>query len=84
MTARAVARLSVLSELCLPLVKTGGHFVAMKAASAEEEMSKAEKAISTLGGKLKDKYAFELPLEESERQSLLFINKNQDTCKISP
>lgn len=77
-TARAVARLSVLSELCLPLAKTGGYFVAMKAASAEEEIIKAEKAISTLGGKVKEKYAFELPLEESER-SIIIIHKQKST-----
>lgn len=77
-TARAVARLSVLSELCLPLVKTGGHFVAMKAASAEEEMVKAEKAILTLGGMIEGKSSFSLPLEESER-SIIMIHKQKST-----
>lgn len=42
-TARAVARLSVLSELCLPLVKKNGLFVALKAASAEEELNAGKK-----------------------------------------
>ncbi|MEG0439546.1 MAG: 16S rRNA (guanine(527)-N(7))-methyltransferase RsmG, partial [Solibacillus sp.] len=47
-TARAVARLSVLSELCIPLAKEGGYFVALKAAAGAEEMKDAAKAITTL------------------------------------
>ena len=50
--ARAVARMSVLSELCLPLVKVDGTFIAMKAASAKEEIEIGKKAIDTLGGKI--------------------------------
>ncbi len=49
-TARAVARLNVLSEYCLPFVKTGGCFVAMKGPTAEEEIAASEKAITLLGG----------------------------------
>ena len=52
--ARAVARMSVLSELCLPLVKVDGHFIAMKAASANEEIEVGKKAIATLGGKVEN------------------------------
>lgn len=48
-TARAVARLSVLSELCLPLVKKGGTFVAFKGASCEEEVKEAKHAANILG-----------------------------------
>ncbi|MFL6560262.1 MAG: 16S rRNA (guanine(527)-N(7))-methyltransferase RsmG, partial [Bacillus sp. (in: firmicutes)] len=65
-TARAVARMSVLSELCLPLVKVGGHFIAMKAAHANDELETGKKAITTLGGRLEEKFTFTLPLEESE------------------
>ena len=56
-TARAVARMSVLSELCLPLVKAGGHFIAMKAAHANDELEVGQKAITTLGGKV-GRYAY--------------------------
>ena len=49
--SRAVARLNVLCELCLPFVKVGGCFVAMKAAAAEEELAEAKRAVSLLGGK---------------------------------
>lgn len=50
-TSRAVARLNLLAELCLPFVKVGGYFLAMKGASAREELDEAERAISLLGGK---------------------------------
>ena len=50
-SARAVANLPVLSELCIPLVKMNGYFIAMKGANGEEEASLAQKAITTLGCK---------------------------------
>ena len=82
-TARAVARLSVLSELCLPLVKEGGTFVPMKAAAASEELEKGKKALQILGGKLEKVHSFSLPLEESER-NILIINKIKSTPKKYP
>ena len=51
--ARAVARMSVLSELCLPLVKVGGTFIAMKAATANEEIENGKKAIEYLAERKK-------------------------------
>ncbi|MBT2692189.1 16S rRNA (guanine(527)-N(7))-methyltransferase RsmG [Bacillus sp. ISL-55] len=81
--ARAVARMSVLSELCLPLVKVGGTFIAMKGNQAGEELQVGEKAISVLGGKLESAHAFTLPVEESER-NILIINKLKPTPKKYP
>lgn len=78
-TARAVARQSVLSELCLPLAKVGGQFLALKAANGEDELKEAKKAIAVLGGKLVHHVAFELPIEESERTIYVF-----DKVKTTP
>ncbi|QTD40170.1 16S rRNA (guanine(527)-N(7))-methyltransferase RsmG [Sporosarcina sp. Te-1] len=82
-TARAVARLSVLAELCIPLAKENGRFISMKGAAAEEELSDAEKAISVLGAKLEDKYSFSLPVEDSERNIFVF-RKMKKTPKKYP
>lgn len=82
-TARAVARMSVLSELCLPLVKKGGTFIAMKGANGLEELEAGQKAIKLLGGAVKEKYSFSLPLEESER-NIFLIAKEKPTPKKYP
>lgn len=82
-TARAVARLSVLSELCLPLVKEGGQFVALKAANADEEVKVAKRGVNLLGGEIEKVHAFTLPLEESER-NVIIINKVKKTPKKYP
>ncbi|RHW36109.1 16S rRNA (guanine(527)-N(7))-methyltransferase RsmG [Lysinibacillus yapensis] len=82
-TARAVARLSVLSELCIPLVKQGGHFVALKAAAGPEELVDAKKAIATFGASLKEEFSYLLPVEESDR-TLYVFEKVKPTPKKYP
>ncbi|MGM0866764.1 MAG: 16S rRNA (guanine(527)-N(7))-methyltransferase RsmG [Bacillota bacterium] len=82
-TARAVARMSVLSELCLPLAKKGGLFVAMKASNVKEELSNAKKAIGMLGGQTDKMYSFVLPEEESER-NIVKIDKVKETPNKYP
>ena len=79
-TARAVARLSVLSELCLPLAKKNGIFAALKAAAADEELKAGQKAIKVLGGELEQVHSFTLPVEESER-NIMIIRKTKSTPK---
>ncbi|KGA96308.1 16S rRNA methyltransferase [Alkalihalobacillus alcalophilus ATCC 27647 = CGMCC 1.3604] len=81
--ARAVARMSVLSELCLPLVKVGGDFVALKGASSQEELSEGLFAIETLGGRVIDSFQFELPEEKSDRH-IVIIKKERKTAKKYP
>jgi 16S rRNA (guanine527-N7)-methyltransferase len=81
--ARAVARLSVLAELCLPLVKKKGHFLAMKGANLPEEVKDGEKAVTLLGGKIRDIHSFLLPIEESER-NIVIIDKIKETPKKFP
>ncbi|MGG0239609.1 16S rRNA (guanine(527)-N(7))-methyltransferase RsmG [Bacillus rhizoplanae] len=81
--ARAVARLSVLSELCLPLVKVGGTFIAMKGSAANEEIENGKYALQVLGGELKGIATFQLPFEESER-NILSIEKKRKTPNKYP
>ena len=76
-TARAVARLSVLAEYCLPLVKIGGVFLAMKAHSEEEE-KEAGKAIALLGGTIEKTDSFTLPGSDMER-SIIVVRKIRPT-----
>ncbi|OPX04191.1 16S rRNA (guanine(527)-N(7))-methyltransferase RsmG [Geobacillus sp. LEMMY01] len=82
-TARAVARMPVLAELCLPLVKMGGTFIAMKAASAPEELKEGNKAISVLGGEVTATETFTLPFDEGER-TIIFIQKMRKTPNQYP
>ncbi|EHJ09124.1 16S rRNA (guanine(527)-N(7))-methyltransferase RsmG [Staphylococcus simiae] len=82
-TARAVARLSVLSELCIPLVKKGGQFIALKSSKGEEELEEAQFAIHVLGGNVEETYTFELPEDAGERQ-MFVINKQRQTPKKYP
>lgn len=56
--SRAVARLDILCELCLPFVRVGGAFLAMKGAGAEQELQQAARAIELLGGRLERTEAF--------------------------
>lgn len=78
-TARAVAELSVLCEYCLPFVKPGGLFIAMKGPSAETELQEAGKAISILGGRLEDVEKLVLPFSDYER-TIILIRK----CRHTP
>jgi 16S rRNA (guanine527-N7)-methyltransferase len=82
-TARAVARLNVLSELCLPLVKKDGYFFALKAAKSDEELKEAKPAIATLGGKFIEERSLRLPITEDERH-ILVIQKKKETPKKYP
>lgn len=60
-TARAVARLEVLCELCLPFVRVGGCFVAMKGPDVAEELNSAARAISILGGRVEKPISYTIP-----------------------
>ena len=82
-TARAVARMSVLSELCLPLTKVGGQFVALKAAKTADELAVSHKAITTLGGQLTADHEFQLP-ESQDPRHIVVIDKVKYTPKRYP
>ena len=79
-TARAVARLNVLSEYCLPFVKTGGVFVAYKG-GIEEELKEAERAIEILGGKIESVDYYSL---EDAKRMIITVRKVKSTDKKYP
>lgn len=81
-TARAVANLSTLSELCLPFLKVGGTFIGMKA-KAEDELKDAQKAITLLGGQVEKVHSFVLPESDIER-NIILIRKVQPTSRQYP
>ena len=82
-TSRAVARLNVLSELCLPFVKAGGRFLAMKGPAAEEELAEAEKALRLLGGGEASLTGYTVPGLDA-RRSLISVVKVSPTPKRYP
>lgn len=79
--ARAVARTSVLSELCFPLCKTGGTFIAMKGPNAVTEIEDAKAAIELLGGEINKVNTFELPEDSGERNIIIFDKKRKTPKK---
>ena len=82
-TARAVARLAGLNELCLPFVKPGGIFVAMKGSDIAEELDEGRFSIEKLNAAVHQTKRLELPNERSERH-LIVIAKKGPTPKAYP
>lgn len=81
--SRAVANMAVLSEFCLPYVKVGGYFVALKGPAIEEELKSAKNAISILGGKLEE--IIEVDVEGTDlKHNLVVVKKVKSTPKQYP
>ena len=80
-TSRAVARLNILSELCLPYVKVGGKFLALKGAMAQAEADEAKTAIEALGGRLSE--IREYPVGEAIHR-IVVVEKVRPTPKAYP
>jgi 16S rRNA (guanine(527)-N(7))-methyltransferase RsmG len=84
-TARAVANMRVLAELCIPLVKPHGKMIAMKGKNAEFELAEAKRAIATLGGKLSSVEEVTLRSDEEElSHPLIIIDKISKTPAAYP
>ena len=79
-TARAVAALPILCELCLPFVKQGGIFAAMKGKSAKEELTAAKNAIKRLGGS--DAVLYDTPLKDEKGE--LYAHATVVIAKTAP
>ena len=82
-TSRAVAALPVLCELCLPLVRLGGKFLAMKSVDSDEELQAAQHAIETLGGQVTAVRDYEIPGTEV-RHRLITVKKVKKTPEKYP
>lgn len=81
-TARAVAALPVLAEYCLPLVRVGGVFLAMKGSGADEEIDAARGAVAKLGGKYCARQDAELP--DGSHRTLILYEKISQTPPVYP
>lgn len=80
--ARAVAALPVLCEYCLPLVKPGGLFIALKGPDAEAEVQAAAHALRVLGGQYAETRAFTLP--DGSARGLVVCKKISQTPTVYP
>ena len=81
-TSRAVAKLNVLNELCIPMIKIDGYFIPMKA-NIEEEIEESKNSIIKLNSILENIISFNLPIENSIR-NLIIIKKVNSTKEIYP
>lgn len=81
-TSRAVANMAVLSEFCLPYVKVGGYFIALKGPAITDELNDAKNAIGTLGGKLIE--VIEVSVEGTDlKHNLVVIKSKRNTKDLS-
>ncbi|ABO51822.1 16S rRNA m(7)G-527 methyltransferase [Desulforamulus reducens MI-1] len=81
--SRAVAKLKVLSEYCLPCTKLDGYFISQKGPDIDEEVKEASKAIEVLGGSLLNIHKLQLPFINDGR-SLVVIKKVKQTPSVYP
>lgn len=81
--ARAVARLNVLNELCLPFVVPGGLFMAMKGMAVAEEQAEAAYSLSRLNGRIEHVFSLDLPGDSGERH-IVAVRKLGVTPKAYP
>lgn len=81
-TARAVSRLNVLCEYCLPFVRVGGKFIALKGKDVSEEVKNAQNAVNVLGGKISDVISYVIP--GGDERTLIVIDKVKPTPSIYP
>lgn len=81
--SRAVGELRVLAELCLPFVKVGGILIAQKGSDCDREISAAQTALASLGGKLEKCVKFELP-EKAGGRSIVVVRKDRKSPSRYP
>ncbi len=83
--SRAVARLNVLDELCIPFVKVGGRFLAMKGAAGQEEYEEAKQGMETLGCIKESVNSYTLHThDDTEARTTVCVQKEHSTPSIYP
>lgn len=75
-TSRAVARMPILLEWCLPFIKNNGYFIALKGAQYQEECQESERALKILKSKIVETKAIKLP-ELDDKRAVIYIQKNK-------
>jgi len=81
-TARAVARMQVLSELTIPFLKVGGKLLALKASNAPEELTEAKNALNLLFSKVEDNISYTLP--NGDPRYITIVEKKKETPNKYP
>ena len=81
--SRAVANMTVLAELCLPFLKVGGYFLALKGPLADEELEDAKRAIHVLGGEVESIFSAKIP-DTDLNHKIIIIKKVRHTPQQSP
>ena len=81
--SRAVANLTVLSEWCIPFLKQGGYFLALKGPLAEQEVKDAKRAIKILGGQIEDIVETEIPFTELKHKIIVIKKVGQTPLKYA-
>ena len=81
-TARAVARIQVLSELTIPFLKVGGRLIALKASSAEDELKQAKNALNLLFAEVLENVDYQLP--NGDPRTLTIVEKKKETPNKYP
>ena len=79
--SRAVANLRVLCEWCLPFLKVGGYFLALKGPLAEQELSDAKKAIKILGGEVEEVFEAKIPMTDLSHKIIVIKKVRQTPMK---
>lgn len=79
--SRAVAQLNLLAELCLPFVRVGGLFLAMKGPDAERELAEGERAVRLLGGRVQETLRYTIPGTELSHCAVLIRKETQTPAR---
>lgn len=79
--SRAVANLTALSEWCLPFLRQGGYFLALKGPLADEELRNAQRAIKILGGRVEDVFEAQIPFTDLKHKIIIIKKVGQTPLK---